>query len=168
MGVQRGKNSRKHGHAANGNSAEYQAWSAAKHRCFNPNSPNWDYYGGAGITMCKRWAESFESFLEDMGARPTGVHGKRAKYSIDRIDVSGNYEPGNCRWATYHTQNNNTSRTRWITIDGKTQPLSEWLRELNVPRRTFYGRLQMGMTEVEALREPSLQGRVKNGIIYVP
>jgi hypothetical protein len=75
-----------------------------KERCANPNNTNFFRYGGRGITVCKEWIDSFEQFLADMGNRP----GKG--YSIDRIDVDGNYEPKNCRWATHKEQMNNT---RW-------------------------------------------------------
>lgn len=83
---------------------EYRAWDAMKQRCTNPKANGYDGYGGRGITVCDRWRYSFENFYADMGDRPSRDH------SLDRIDNEGNYEPGNCRWATHSEQMKNRTR----------------------------------------------------------
>jgi len=91
-------------------SAEYRCWSSLKSRCLNPKSSSFAYYGGRGISVCDRWRDSFEAFLADMGKKPSPRH------SIDRIDNDGNYEPGNCRWATRAEQlaNRRPYKLTWI------------------------------------------------------
>ena len=80
---------------------EYRAWRDMLSRCENPNTRYYELYGGRGISVCDRWRGSFEMFYADMGPRPSPRH------SIDRIDNDGDYEPGNCRWATWTEQNAN-------------------------------------------------------------
>jgi hypothetical protein len=80
---------------------EYMAWSSMLRRCYGVSSPKYRHYGGRGIAVCERWRENYEAFLADVGRRP------ERGYSIDRIDVNGNYEPRNVRWADAKTQRHN-------------------------------------------------------------
>ena len=85
------------GKCKNAKYPEYWVWVAMRSRCNCPTCNAYKHYGGRGIKVCKRW-DSFENFIKDMGFRPSDNH------SIDRIDVNGDYEPNNCRWATQLTQ----------------------------------------------------------------
>lgn len=92
----------------------YSSWKTMVYRCTKPTAPNYPYYGGRGITVCDRWL-SFENFLADMGPRPEGT-------TIDRIDNDGNYEPGNCRWATRSQQQQNSRNSKISQAD------VDWIR----------------------------------------
>ena len=87
-----------HGHMPRGKATPtYNSWLQMRHRCRSPNATGYKFYGGRGITVCERW-QKFSNFLEDMGERP-------ADKTLDRFpDMNGNYEPGNCRWATKKEQ----------------------------------------------------------------
>jgi len=100
-------------------SSEYQTWLAIIARCENPNTRGWQYYGARGIKICREWRHDFAAFLAHVGRKPS------PKHSIDRIDVNGNYEPGNVRWATAKEQANNR---RARSIDRFT--VDELLREI--------------------------------------
>lgn len=145
QGAATGHAGARHGEGSNGKETpEYRAWCQLRNRCTNPNHRQFPAYGGRGITVCERW-QDYELFLADMGRRPSPHH------SIDRRDNNRGYEPSNCRWATRLEQNRNTRSTRRVTVDGVTQSLSEWLEQTGVDRRTFYNRLNRGMSEVAAL-----------------
>jgi hypothetical protein len=119
-------------------------------RCNNPEHPNYSHYGGRGITVCERWNHPI-AFLADMGHPPEGM-------SIDRIDNDGNYEPGNCRWATQEQQNENTRRARYVTWQGRTQTVKAWAKELDMSPRRIHDRLRRGWSVERTLTTPCPRG----------
>lgn len=128
----------------------YGSWLGVKKRCLNTGKGRkWRNYGGRGIQVCDRWLSSFYAFLEDMGERPSALH------SIERRDTNGNYEPGNCYWATTVEQNRNKRTTRWVEWNGERRKLVEVCEEegANLPR--VAGRLKSGWPLEKALRKPA-------------
>lgn len=134
---------RKHGMV---HTPEYKAWDNARSRCYRVKDRKYPLYGGRGITMCDRWRQSFANFYEDLGRRPSDRH------SLDRINSNGNYEPGNCRWATIVEQNNNRSINRRLVVDGRTVTVAEAARLTGIPHATILGRLDGGKSDAEAIK----------------
>lgn len=119
---------------------EYRSWAAAKARCVCPTNSRFNHYGARGIKFCQRWADSFESFLSDMGLKPS------PKHEIDRIDNDGDYEPGNCQWATRSQQVRNTRVTKlsealvsdlraWVKAGGQVR---QWAADHGIKEQTAY------------------------------
>ena len=100
--------------------SNYTIWQGMKRRCYLKTARSYPDYGGRGIKVCDRWLESFDNFVEDMGFRPT------SKHEIDRINTNGDYEPGNCRWATKKENARNKRNTVMLTIDGNKKSMAEW------------------------------------------
>lgn len=118
-------------------------------RCHNPNSEDYPNYGGRGIRVCERWRTDFAAFLADMGPRPSSRH------SIDRFpNQDGNYEPGNCRWATAKEQQNNRRNNNFLTHAGLTLTITEWSLRTGLSRQTILHRLKRGQSVSRALTEP--------------
>ncbi len=118
-------------------------------RCGNPNTKQYADYGGRGITVCERWKTSFENFLADMGVKPSPTH------SIDRFpNNDGNYEPGNCRWATRAEQCLNRRNNRLISHNNETLPLTVWSDRMGIKREVIADRLNRGWSVFDALTTP--------------
>jgi hypothetical protein len=113
-------------------------------RCTNPNSDLYQNYGGRGIAVCNEWLE-YGAF-KDWATK----NGYSDSLTIDRIDNNGNYEPGNCRWATVKTQSNNRRNTRMITLNGETLPFAVWCGRLGLKYKTVSRRLEKGKSIEEA------------------
>ncbi len=104
----------KHGHSSRNSKLNptYRSWQAMKERCQNPNNPRFKDWGGRGIKVCERW-QDFVNFLEDMGEKPEGL-------TLDRVDNNGNYELGNCRWATWKEQiQNRRNQFFFVALDSQ-------------------------------------------------
>lgn len=128
-------------------SDEFMVWNKMLQRCSNPKATSYPHYGGRGIAVCERWRK-FENFYADMGQRPS------QKHSIERIDVNGNYEPANCKWATATEQARNTTKTVRIVVAGETKVLAQAVEESGINRTTVKSRMARGMTAEQALTKP--------------
>jgi hypothetical protein len=136
-----------HGRSINGTTPTYNSWSHAKARCTDINNTAYNDYGGRGISICDRWLESFENFLEDMGTCPKGM-------SIERIDNNKGYSKENCKWATMEVQNKNRRSTILFTMNGITKCITDWADVLGINRKTVFTRLHLGWNIKTALTFP--------------
>jgi hypothetical protein len=156
--VKRGENLRRYDHTGPTyctRPAEYRSWSGMLTRCRNPRSNDWMLYGGRGITVCEAWL-AFEGFYADMGPKPSPRH------SLDRIDGDGNYEPGNCRWATPKQQARNWKRRNVrYELNGDTRTEAEWCELLGISKNTLKERISnWGITR--ALTTPPIRTRERS------
>ena len=114
----------------------YTVWLGIVKRCTNRNEPAYPQYGGRGILVCRRWRR-FVNFLADMGEAPLGL-------TLERTDNDGNYEPGNCRWASRGEQARNTRRTIRVTFAGETLCVKDWAARFGLKASTLYAARQRG------------------------
>ena len=127
---------------------EYNSWNGMRQRCYSEKHRYYKYYGGKGITICERWLNSFEDFLEDMGERPKGT-------TLDRKDGSKGYYKENCRWATGKEQQNNRKSTIVIEYNGTQKTITEWAEEYDINFFTLWSRLHERKWPIEkALTTP--------------
>lgn len=129
----------------------FKTWDSMRQRCRNPDNKDFANYGGRGISVCDRWNE-FQTFLADMGERPSGM-------TLDRIDVNGNYEPSNCRWATPKAQSRNKRNNVVVEFDGQQMTVAEWAEKTGIERKTLEYRIRAGWRPERALTTPSLINR---------
>jgi hypothetical protein len=121
-------------------SPEYKAWCHAKSRCENPLDKKFYTYGARGVKMCKEWSEDFAKFRDYVGPRPDA-------HTLDRIDVNGNYEPGNVRWATSAEQARNRTQNIYVEIDGERMVLKDAARRLSVNYKTLHALIRYSGTD---------------------
>ena len=128
--------------------SEYRIWNHIKERCNNPKDKRYSDWGGRGITICDEWTNSFDTFLFDMGTRPS------PKHSIDRIDNNKGYYKENCKWSTKIEQGRNKRNNVNIFYLGETKCLSEWAEILGLRYWTLYNRIYRGWNFERALSTP--------------
>jgi len=125
--------------------SEHYTWKNIKQRTTNKNRPDYARYGGRGVKMCKRWLESFEAFMSDMGPKPSPLH------SIDRIDTNGDYEPSHCRWADSYTHANNSRKNVWVVINNERMTVSQAARAHGINQSSLSRRLKRGLDINDAI-----------------
>ena len=130
-------------------SSEYRCWLAIKKRCNNTRSKDYKNYGGRGISVCREWMDSFHAFINDMGNKPS------PEMSLDRINVNGNYEPSNCRWANDFTQQRNTRKNIFIDVGGERVLLLKLAEITGLDYNCLYARVKMGWSAEKILSKPS-------------
>lgn len=133
----------------------YRIWGAMKRRCQNKNQPQYAAYGGRGIKVCDTW-QQFLPFLEW-----ANVNGYTDGLTLDRLDPNGNYEPSNCRWASYQEQGKNRKNAVTVTAFGETKRLTDWLKDLRVVVHpdTVRNRLANGMSPERAFTMPKTRDK---------
>lgn len=132
------------------NTRLYHIWHGMKARCFNSNDPDFKNYGKRGIGVCNEWKEDFPTFYDWAMS-----NGYADNLTIDRIDVNGNYEPSNCRWATINKQQNNRRNNKIYNFNGQKHTLNEWAEISGIKYTTLRARLaQNKMTIEKALTMP--------------
>lgn len=134
------------------NSKTFTSWRSMKERCYYKKHKSYKEYGGAGITVCNRWLNSFENFLEDMGERPEGT-------TLDRINGAENYTPENCRWATHKEQQRNLKSNKIINFKNQQKCLKEWCEDLKLNYDAVLNRIDKLKWDIEkALTVPIYSG----------
>ena len=144
---ERDSHSFRHGHNCRGErTSEYEIWAGIKQRTGNQANKLYPYYGGRGVTMCARWQDDFEAFLNDVGVRPSAHH------SLDRIDNSKDYQPDNVRWATRTEQSRNRRNNIIVTFRGIDVCLSEACEMAGQPYKRVWRRMRGGWSFDRAIQ----------------
>lgn len=125
----------------------HSVWKSMRRRCDSPSQESYPLYGGRGISVCERW-KSYENFLADMGEKPDG-------YSIEREDVNGNYEPGNCTWIPLARQQHNKRTSRFLTHCGETMTMADWASKTKLTTTLICWRLAHGWDVDRTLSTPA-------------
>lgn len=122
---------------------EFNIWVNMRQRCYNESNPSYKNYGLRGIKVCDSWKNSYESFISDIGKVPS------SKYTLDRIDSNGNYEPSNCRWTTMKEQQNNRTNNARFEYNGASKTVAQWSEELGFTYNRMYKLLRIHGKTIE-------------------
>ena len=145
-------------HLTHGNSSSrlYNIWQTMLQRCNNLHDQKYSRYGGRGISVCEEWKNSFQVFQEW-----ALNNGYEEELSIDRINVNGNYEPSNCRWATMSEQQRNRTNNHFLSLNGQTKCIAAWAEITGIRNGTILRRISLGWSVEDALTVPVGQKRPK-------
>jgi len=127
----------------------YKIWKDMKYRCYSRTCKSFPNYGGRGIAVCSEWKSDYSNFR-----RWALSNGYERNLTIDRINANGNYEPGNCRWATYKEQENNTRKNRFIAYNGVTHTVAEWADILGLSYAAVRSRANHGWAMERIVNTP--------------
>ena len=134
-------------------------WAQMRYRCSNKNAKNYHNYGGRGITVCDEW-DDYTVFKQWAISNGYDENAERGVYTIDRINVDGNYCPENCRFINIKEQERNKRNNRYVTINNKSQSVAEWCEELDRNYNTVFTRIKRNWDEVDAILTPTPTGYV--------
>jgi len=142
----------------------YRIYKGMKQRCLNKKNPAYKYYGGRGIVICKEWLNDFKLFHK---------WAEKNHYSelmtIDRINSDGNYEPSNCRWVSYHKQQNNKRNSFFITVDGEKLTVAEWAEKKKTKQQTLYDKFYRILEQLDLEKNNIVEisiKTIKKGLVY--
>ena len=142
----------------------YTIWCGMKARCYNPKCERYKNYGARGITICDEWLHDFNAFRAWAINNGYIKDSKSGEYTIDRIDINGNYEPNNCRFTNLKEQMNNTTRNRFIEYNGEIKTIAQWSDSTGINQSCLLRRLNSGWSIKKVLTTPIKKNKgEKNG-----
>ncbi len=130
-----------------------------KARCYYKKNPAYKNYGGRGIKICNEWLDKENGFMSFYNWAIN--NGYKEGLTIDRIDNNSNYEPNNCRWATYYEQANNKRNNRMLTYNGETYTITQWARKLGITYGSMYRRIKKGLTGEMLFHKGKIDSNIK-------
>lgn len=140
----------------------YLAWSNMKGRCYRKSMKGYKNYGGRGINVCDEWRHSFPAFREWALTHGYVEEAESRKFTLDRIDVNGDYSPDNCRWIDNKSQQNNKRNNRVFEYKGKKKTVAQWAEECGLGYKAMQKRLNHWSVE-DAIETKPLKREDRSG-----